>query len=289
MIDIILVTYNRIETLKKILSNVNTYHWKYNTFLIVDNNSTDGTKDWLSTVDGMDVLFMSENVGHGAALAKGLKYIHSKKLNSSFTIFLEDDSIPEKNLIDYLYDKIIHSEFDLISSSGKLVRLGKRIEVVPKDNKIVHADFCLFDGAIMKNIVFEKIGYPVENWFMMFDDFEYCYRIKNAGFVIGIVKNDFHHILHFGAGEKFSSSSLWRGYYQTRNHLFFLKKHFNLFNLIDFLILNTKRTLASLIPNDRVIRFKFRILGILHGFMNKKGKTLNPQTLTFNHINTCAE
>lgn len=289
MIDIILVTYNRLETLRKIISNVKTYNWKYNIFLVVDNNSTDGTKEWLASITDIEVLSMSENVGHGAALAKGLKYIDHKKLNSTHTIFLEDDSVPESELIHYLYDAILHSEFDLVSSSGKLVTLGKRIEILPQQDKIAAADFCLFDGAIIKNDVFQKIGYPVENWFMMFDDFEYCYRIKKAGFSIGIVKNHFHQILHFGAGEKFSHSSLWRGYYQTRNHLFFLKKHFNLFNFFDFLILNSKRTIAALIPKDRSIRFKFRIFGLLHGLINKSGKTLDPKTLTFKAINSCVE
>ena len=289
MIDIILVTYNRLETLRNIISNVKTYDWKYNVFLIVDNNSTDGTKEWLATINEIEVLSMSENVGHGAALAKGLKYINCKNLQSTHTVFLEDDSIPQKELVHYLYESIIHSDFDMVSSSGKLVRLGKRFEVVPTDNKIVAADFCLFDGAIMKNIVYQKIGYPVENWFMMFDDFEYCYRIKKSGFSIGIINNRFHQILHFGAGEKFSTSSSWRGYYQTRNHLFFLKKHFNSFNFFDFLILNTKRTFAALLPKDRSMRFKFRLLGFLHGLINKPGKTLDPKTLTFKSINSCVE
>ncbi len=228
-----------------------------------------------------DILNTKENIGHGAALAMGLKYLHEKNNHSRYTVFLEDDSIPEQNLFHKLVNNITQSSFDLISSSGKIVKLGKRIDLFPNESEIKEADFCLFDGAIIKNKVFHNIGYPVENWFMMFDDFEYCYRIKKSNYKIGIIKNDFHQIMHHGSGEKFSKTSLWRGYYQTRNHVFFLKMHFNLFNLFDFLILNSKRTLGSLLAPDRSKRFFLRIVGLFHGIINKKGKTLDPLTIKF--------
>ncbi len=282
MTDIILVTYNRRETLQKIIESVRNYKWKYNSFLIVNNNSTDDTGTFLNSLeDSFNILNLTENVGHGAALAKGLQYLHKKNAYTRYTIFLEDDSIPEQNLFNKLLDNITNSDFDLISSSGKIVKLGKRIDVFPKDTEILKVDFCLFDGAVIKNIVFDKIGYPVEDWFMMFDDFEYCYRIRKNNFKIGIVKNDFHQIMHHGAGDKFSKTSLWRGYYQTRNHVFFLREHFTLFNLFDFLILNSKRTIASLLAPDRSKRFALRIIGLYHGIINKKGKTLDPVNIKF--------
>ena len=224
---------------------------------------------------------LTENIGHGAALSKGLQYLHGKNNKARFTIFLEDDSIPKQTLFQTLLDKINQSSFDLISSAGKIVKIGKRIDVKPTESEILKADFCLFDGAIIKNEVFLKVGYPVENWFMMFDDFEYCYRIRKHQFKIGIIKNDFHQIMHHGAGEKFSRTSLWRGYYQTRNHVLFLKMHFTFNNLIDFIILNTKRTIASLLPSDRFLRFTLRIKGLIHGIINKRGKTLDPVTMKF--------
>lgn len=282
IIDIILVTYNRSETLQKIIGSVRNYRWSYNSFLIVNNNSTDGSGIFLNSLDdSFNVLNLSENVGHGAALAKGLQYLNNKNPYTHYTIFLEDDSIPEENLYYRLLDNIANSDFDLISSSGKIVKLGKRIEVFPNDKEIMKADFCLFDGAVIKNKVFDKIGYPVEDWFMMFDDFEYCYRIRKNNFKIGIIKNDFHQIMHHGAGDKFSKTSLWRGYYQTRNHIFFLRMHFTLFNLFDFLILNSKRTIATLMAPDRSKRFTLRIIGLYHGIINKKGKTLDPATIKF--------
>ena len=96
MISIILVTYNRIDLLKKILKKIQSYNWSYSEFIIINNNSFDETKDFLNTLDkGFKVINLTENIGHGAALSVGLKYIINKLENKDgFTVFLEDDSIP---------------------------------------------------------------------------------------------------------------------------------------------------------------------------------------------------
>jgi GT2 family glycosyltransferase len=143
-------------------------------------------------------------------------------------------------------------------------------------------DFAVFDGAVMRYDVVSKVGVPIRDWFMMVDDYEYCYRIKKSGFKMGVVHNDFHQILHLGAGSGFTSSSLWRGYYQERNYVFFVKTHFTIFNLIDFLIFFVKRVFGSLTAPDRSQRIKLKFIGLWHGLINKKGRTLDPSTLKFN-------
>jgi GT2 family glycosyltransferase len=52
---------------------------------------------------------------------------------------------------------------------------------------------------------------------MMCEDYEYCLRIKKAGFKIGVMKNNHVNRLHLGS-QRFSKATLWRGYYHSRNH-----------------------------------------------------------------------
>ena len=283
MISIILVTYNRIDLLKKILKKIQSYNWSYSEFIIINNNSFDETKDFLNTLDkGFKVINLTENIGHGAALSVGLKYIVNKLENKDgFTVFLEDDSIPTEKLLETLINKIKDTNFDFISSEGQKVKLGKRINLKPKEEEIVEADFCLFDGAIIKNHVIYKIGLHEEDWFMMFDDFEYCYRIRKNGFKIGVIYNNFHEVLHLGGGSINRTSSPWRGYYQTRNHVFFLKKHFSILNLLDFCIINFKRFIGCFFIDNKFQRIKYKTIGIYHGLLGLKGKTLLPDTLKF--------
>lgn len=282
-ISLVLVTFNRLSRVKNVINALNSYNWDYDQFVIIDNNSTDGTQEYLKTVSKeMDVflIFNSKNVGHGAALAIAFEYLQ-KGSNSEYYILLEDDSVPNENMIDKLMTAIVKSNYDIISTYGMNVSLGKRVALKPEGRDILKADFCLLDGAIVRSNVIKVSGVPEKEWFMMFDDFEYCYRIRKNKFIIGVIKNDFHQILHLGGGEKYSRSSLWRGYYQTRNHVLFLRKHFNFFNLIDFIILQIKRCYGAILAPDRWIRIKFRFIGIYHGITLRKGKTLQPDTLKF--------
>lgn len=277
-----MVTYNRSELLSKILTQIESFAWDYWRFIIIDNASSDST---LSTLEGfkqslnLEIIKLKENIGHGAGLAKGMRWLNESGKIPSHIIFLEDDSIPQQAYLDFLLQAAQDSKYSLISSGGYLVRLGKRIKVQPKQNEILSADFGLFDGAIAKFDDLMKVGYPVEDWFMMFDDFEYCYRIKKAGLQIGILSNPFIEILHEGWGGGNSHSHLWRTYYQSRNFVLFVRKHLTSFTFFDAVILNSKRLIGGLFTKNGLKVTKLRLLGIKAGLFMKTGKSLDLKTL----------
>lgn len=248
---------------------------------MVNNASTDGTLEVLEKFKiplSLEIINSEDNVGHGAGLAKALKYLNRSGVKPELVVFLEDDSIPEAGYLDFLVDSIRGSFFSLVSSAGYQVRLGKRRKVVPRSGEIIQADFGLFDGSIARFSDLMKVGYPVENWFMMFDDFEYCYRIRKAGFRIGVLENPFVQILHEGWGGGSSHSHLWRSYYQSRNFVLFVKKHFNWFNLFDCMILQSKRLIGGLFTKNGIQLTKLRLLGMRAGILGKSGKSLDLKT-----------
>lgn len=281
---LLLVTYNRKELLRHILKSISTFGWEYQYFIVVDNCSEDETPSILEEfLDQLSIIVIrtKENLGHGAGLALAIEYLKQSEAKPDYLIFLEDDSIPSRELPNGLISSISGTDFSLLSPLGSNTTLGKRTLIFPSIGKIKEVDFAVFDGAIMKYDVVFKVGTPLRDWFMMVDDYEYCYRIRKAGFRIGVVHNDFHHILHLGAGTNFTGSSLWRGYYQERNYVFFIKTHFTIFNLVDFLVFFGKRVLGSLAAPDRGQRIKMKFIGLWHGLINKKGRTLDPKTLKF--------
>jgi GT2 family glycosyltransferase len=278
---IIIVTYNRYASLKNIVERIYEFGWNFEAFIIVDNCSTDSTESFVKELAVKDrrilPLMLKQNIGHGAAISKGIEVLPA---STSTVLLLEDDSYPASNLLTELWHAMEKADLGLVSSGGYRVKLGKRLPVNPSE-LLSLVDFALLDGALIKRGVIDKVGGPVSNWFMMFDDYEYCYRIRMAGFKIGVLQSGHHDILHLGGGEKFSNATLWRGYYQARNHTFFLKMHFNAFNLFDFLILQTKRLVGCLGAPDWRIRLWFRVLGVWHGIKGKEGKVLDPVTLKF--------
>lgn len=281
-VSLILVTYNRSDRLKKLLESLSLFSWEYDHFLIIDNCSTDSTKsviDMFKISLNIDYIFNKINLGHGAAIGIGLKKLKEKLIQPSYIVFLEDDSIPQAGYLDLLIKTISMNGFSLISSGGYKVKLGRRIKIRPKKNQILEAEFGLLDGAIAKFDDLIKVGYPVEDWFMMFDDFEYCYRIRNAGYKIGVVNNPYVEILHDGWGGGASHSHLWRSYYQSRNFIHFVRIHFSAFNLIDCIILQSKRLIGGLLAKNGWITTKMRLKGIRAGLLGKKGKSLDLMTL----------
>lgn len=282
--SLILVTYNRAEVLTRILDSITGYNWNYQNLIIVDNNSEDDTSFLIEKYSErlkINLIKSNENLGHGGGLALALDYLLQADVKPEYLIFLEDDSIPARELPDTLISRISDSEFSLLSTLGSIASLGKRTLIFPSPGELKEVDFAVFDGAVMRFEVISEVGVPERDWFMMVDDYEYCYRIKKAGFKMGVVHNDFHQIMHLGAGTGFTGSSLWRGYYQERNYVFFIKKHFTFFNLADFMVFFSKRMLGSLGAPDRFQRIKLKWMGLWHGLINKKGRTLDPKTIQF--------
>lgn len=281
-VSLLLVTYNRPKLLQQILFAIDRFDWQYLDFVVVDNGSEEETHEIL---DGfkeslkLQVLALKENIGHGAGLAQGLEYLKTHTPSLEYVVFLEDDSIPQSPYLGFLIDKIDSEDFTLISSAGSNVKLGKRVKIKTNSKEVVQADFALFDGAIARFQDLVKIGFPVKDWFMMFDDFEYCYRIRGAGFKIGVVENPHLEILHEGWGGGTSHSHLWRSYYQARNFIHFVKIHTTAFTLLDCLLLQSKRLIGGFFTENGWKTTKMRLLGIKAGLKGKKGRSLNLQTL----------
>jgi len=281
-VALLMVTHNRAELLEQVLNQVNTFYWDYSEFLVIDNASTDETTNIISKYEkGLNIQFFSldSNIGHGAGLAKGLDFLNQNYSNLDYVVFLEDDSIPQADYLSFLLNKIQGTGFTLISSSGSLVSLGKRTKLEPNESEILAADFALFDGAIARFHDLINIGFPVRDWFMMFDDFEYCYRIRKAGFNIGVVANPHLEILHEGWGGGVSHSHLWRSYYQSRNFVHFVRLHFTMFTLWDFVILQGKRLVGGFFTKNGLATTKMRLMGIRAGIVGKKGRSLDLKTL----------
>lgn len=280
-IGLLLVTYNRATLLQGLLSTIMNSDWVYDRFIIVNNASTDESAGVLKQFEKslkLEILHLHENIGHGAGIASGLDQF-CKGNEPELVVFMEDDSIPEADYLGFLTEKITENQHAMISSKGSLVKLGKRIRLKPIGQKVIDADFILFDGAIARFSKLKKVGFPVRDWFMMFDDFEYCYRIRKSGFKLGVVQNPYVKIKHAGWGEGMSHSSKWRAYYQARNFVHFVRLHFSFFNFFDCLILQIKRLIGGVFAPNGIQSSKMRILGIRAGFIGKKGKSMDLLTL----------
>lgn len=105
-IDIIVVTYNRLNLLKKTIKAINVRTRYPHRIIVIDNNSYDGTKEWLTDLlqDGLvdEVIFLSENLGLGKSYQEGLK-----RVKSDYFVVCTDDVIPPKTIPCWLEREVI--------------------------------------------------------------------------------------------------------------------------------------------------------------------------------------
>ena len=120
---------------------------------------------------------------------------------------------------------------------------------------------------LIKNSIFKKIGFMDENYFIYFDDTDFCFRLKLAGIKIGFINNAFiYHKVSLSTGGSKSKISV---YYENRNRFYFRKKFNKYFGIFSFLYIwstrKIKYCLGTMKKNNSII-----IKKAMKDFKNKK-------------------
>jgi rhamnopyranosyl-N-acetylglucosaminyl-diphospho-decaprenol beta-1,3/1,4-galactofuranosyltransferase len=281
-VTVVMVTYNRRDIVQQALDCLKKQTYPISYIVVVDNHSSDDTLEVLhqrkETDSRIEVITSSENRGFGEGLGLGMNWAKDN-LVTDFIWMMDDDSYPVPDALELLIKNINELHYDILGLFGYRMKLGSKIRILPKGNS-EDVDFILVDNALIKMETVKKIGVPSGEFFMMCEDYEYCLRIKDAGYKLGVIQNNHVQRLNLGS-QKFSKATLWRGYYHSRNHLIILKKHFTWVRLVNYIVVQFKYLLASTMAPDRWQRIGFRLKGIWHGIQSVKGKTLDPITLKF--------
>ena len=97
--SIIILTYNNLEYTKKCLESIRKYT-KSGTYeiIIVDNNSKDGTKEYLKTLSDVKIIYNKKNLGFPKGCNQGIK----KALKNNDILLLNNDTLVTANWLDNL-------------------------------------------------------------------------------------------------------------------------------------------------------------------------------------------
>src|SRR6056297_937190 len=95
----VVVTFNRLKLLKKVINNIKNQTHKPDSIIIVNNSSTDGTTEWLEKQQGLDVIHQ-DNLGSSGGQYTGFKAAYDKGFE--FLWIMDDDVVPEKDCLENL-------------------------------------------------------------------------------------------------------------------------------------------------------------------------------------------
>lgn len=286
-VSIIIINYNTKELtlncIKSIIDKTKDINYE---IILVDNNSTDGSKELFSSLDNIAYHYLDVNIGFGRANNYGVKYSKGK-----YIFFLNPDTILMNNAIKILYETInnkkevgavggnlyqenniptisffrifpsFKSEFNSYLGNVFLkLRYGKSINF-NYSKKIINVKYIIGADLMMSKYLFEDLGGFDPSYFMYYEETDLEYRIHKKGFKI--LNNPNAKIYHFeGKSTKFKLNRYILQYKSRK--LFFLKNRGNFYyitiNYLYIFILYLKLLYYKLKRNkEKIFEYSERI------------------------------
>lgn len=218
----IVVTYNRKDLLIKCLDAIKLQTYKPHTVYIIDNASTDGTRQLVfekgydnTSVNGIrfEYVLLSENIGGSGGFYTGFKVSFESPENFDAFWVMDDDGIADKNQLKELLPYL--DQYHYVSPNVRSIEdpsIGAFF--TPPANQIVdeYGNYLgvanPFNGVIYSRELVSKVGYPEKNMFIWGDEINYDARSAKAGYrPIIIIK-----ALHFHPQNRQIKYKSWLGH-----------------------------------------------------------------------------
>ena len=273
-LSIIIVNYNSKLLLEQCLISVKKAMTGIDTeIIVIDNNSTDGSKEYLpAKFNDVRFIFNSENMGFAKACNMGFRNSSGK-----YILFLNPDTILAiTSLTECISFFQTHHDAGavgvrMLDGKGRFLRESKRGEPTPatsfyklfglaslfpasgtfakyyqghlpeKENNPVE----VLSGAFMmiRREVFEKVNGFDEDFFMYGEDIDLSIRVTRSGY------NNYYlgstSITHLKGGSTTYNNTYVEGFYDAMN--VFVKKHYSERSGIQILFLKTGIVIRKLL------------------------------------------
>lgn len=193
----VVVTYNRKKLLEKCIKNILAQTIKDLDVLIIDNASTDGTKDMVETAFSDEDQVKYYNTGANLGGAGGFSYGIRTAVEAGYDYvwIMDDDTIPSDTALEELLnaDKLVEGNYGFLSSfaawtDGTACKMNiptidieawKEDIIKQFDNQMIRVQSATFVSMFFKAEVIKEMGLPIKEFFIWSDDTEYSRRISN--------------------------------------------------------------------------------------------------------------
>jgi len=236
-VSVILVAWNSRTDLERCLPSLMAQEYPYCEMIVVDNDSSDGTADWVAShYPKMRLLRNEENIGFAAAVNQGFAAARGEVL-----VELNPDTTVEPNWLVPLVEAIQQPSVGLATSRVMLMGEPERVNTCGNEMSLTGLTFCIGVGETAErysNIIevqsvpaisgaafamsrecYETIGGFDADYFTYFEDTDLSWRASLAGFkVVLAAESVVYHDYEF----RFSAQKM---YWIERNRHLTLLKH----------------------------------------------------------------
>ena len=255
----VVVTFNRKALLMECMDALLNQTYPVDRIYLVDNASTDGTPDALADAGfighpKIEYVRLPDNTGGAGGFYEGMKLAHEGAFD--WVWVMDDDAEPMPDALALLLSTKTPSSLD---GCAALCGVKVGLDGVPQyvhrgrfesgvgpiplteteamtEQTISYASFV---GLLINSKAVDQIGYPLPEFFIWFDDVEYCQRLKLVG---PIYYNPQSVILHKDNAQppsklkggiwsyirnykKTPLSNQWKALCGFRNHTYVMRTH----------------------------------------------------------------
>jgi GT2 family glycosyltransferase len=278
---IVILNYNSYDDTAECIDSLKNIDYPNYSIVIVDNNSTDESQQKLRE-NFKDIYMIFSESNRGYANGNNLGIVYALNSGADYICVLNNDVVVEKDFLceiieEFEKDSLIgiagacicdYYEKDKIQSFGANINLftGLAQPSFKGDNykklNVESKEVDYLGGAcfVIKKDVFSKIGKIPENYFLFFEETEFCLRAKKNGFKLVCLKKS--RVYHKGSAtiSKFAGLSY---YFLNRNRVVFMRRNANLLQMLIFLLyVNCEAVGRVIIRREPISIFKYYLEGL---------------------------
>ncbi len=243
-VTIVFINYNNKKDLKESIKTLLCKTVEDIEILVVDNGSQDGSMEYIEKYyPYVHTEYLGENMGFGRGCNRGMEIAFER--GSKFVMLLNTDTEIEEGMISelkrYCDDNTVvipriyrdkeDRENSLWYSGGRINFVTGEVEQTlfkydaedAECNRPRQVEFATGCCIMVSRAVWERVGGFAEEYFLYYEDVDYCMRLKECGVnILYVPKAALWHKIGGSAGGEISAISL---YYTVRNRLVFADKY----------------------------------------------------------------
>lgn len=286
----VVVTYNRLDKLKKSLSSYEQQIRQPDALIVVNNASTDGTYEFLQKFrekSPLHVIVVNSEKNLGGSGGFYLGEQEALKTDADWIMVADDDLYVGINYIAGLVEKIrLQGRNEISIICGAVEEYGKYpsihrsravnnfwglgfhtpIDASAYTKEVFEPDYVSYLAILIKRTALEGAGLVNKEFFIWNDDTEHVFRLKKYGKILCYPQFTCYHDV-----AEVNSSLSWKNYYGYRNTLYFYREHRQLLFPIKTIVLFT-RTLLSFFKGNTIEEIRLRLTAIKDAWVGTLGE-----------------
>lgn len=245
-VGVVILNYKLRDLTLRCLKSVFESEYKNKNVYVIDNDSKDGLIEEQKNFPKANFIQNKENLGYAGGNNVGIR--QALKDNCELVFIINPDVLIEKKTIEILSQSIEHNAAGIVGPKIYFLENEKKLDLNRKIwfagglfntanvlgshqgvNESDHGqyeetkltDYVTGASIMVTRQVFEKIGLFDEDYFLYYEDSDFCFRAKKAGFKIMYIPQAVSY--HENAKATGLGSPL-QDYYITRNRMLFARK-----------------------------------------------------------------